>query len=152
MFSSNINMQALLLAFGLFFILFGWAACLGYWKKWFWQPHGAPFGYIPIGCLFIVYAFDTPLRAALGDSSWLATFILALLAVVGLWWSIRPPNFLKPRWVHWVEKYPADVVESMRNAAKAEASWGSSHTTSEEAVDAWVKTLKGPKNGKKKGK
>lgn len=148
MFPTN-STQIILPIFGVIFTGLGLAACLGYWKKWYWQTHGAVYGYIPLGFLFILFAVYQSGNPVFAAYPWLFPTIFALFAAIVVWWSIRPPGFLKPSWIRWVEKHPKGVVEAMRAAVKDQADW-STHLTSQAAVDSWAKSLGGSKNGKKK--
>lgn len=131
----------LLQAFGITFFAIGMAARLGFWKKWYWRTKGSIYGYIPLGFMFLLYSFYEPVRVSLGSSFWMYQSLFALLIVVGAWWSFRPPDFIKPSWVGWIEAYPRDVRQAMEHAAADDPNW-ESHVTSPEAVEAWVKTLR----------
>jgi uncharacterized membrane protein len=134
----------LIMAFGVIFISLGIAARLGLWKKWYWQSHGSAYGYIPIGCLFIFYSYYDTLKIILGANSWLFPVLFGLLAALGIWWSVRPPSFIKPKWVRWIEKHPSNLVEAMKRAANQSTDW-ECYITNEEAVDAWARTIKIPR-------
>jgi hypothetical protein len=68
--------------------------------------------------------------------------LMVLLIAVGLWWSLRPPELVKPTWVRWVEAYPKDVYQAMQKAAEDGEDW-EPHVASREDLEAWIKTLRG---------
>ena len=131
----------LLQAFGLIFLTLGMAARLGIWKKWYWRSKGSMYGYIPLGLLFLLYSFYEPMKARLGASFWMFQSLFGVLILVGGWWSVRPPGFIKPTWVRWIEVYPRDVRQAMERAATDDPSWDQ-HVTNPEAIEAWARALK----------
>lgn len=137
----NFDTQLLILAFGLIFIGLGTAARFGYWKKWFWQIRGSIYGYIPFGCLFILYAYDENIKKCFSPYPWITWIIYCLFFGLGVWFTARPPNFIKPLWIRWIDKYPENIVEAMRIYAKENSAW-ESHIQTEETVDVWAKSLK----------
>jgi drug/metabolite transporter superfamily protein YnfA len=144
----GINQQLLMQAFGACFIIAGLAARLGLWKKWYWRTRGAIYGYIPLGLLFILYAFSTLAEERLGSTYVAYQGVGVLLIVLGLWWSVRPPALVKPSWVRWVEEYPESVREAMVRAVEEGEEW-ESHVESREAVDAWARGLRARKRRSK---
>ncbi len=147
---SSFTTQLLTQAFGLVFVGLGIVARLGIWKKWYWQSRVGAYAYIPLGCLFLFYSFYDPIKNYLGSYSWLFPVLFALLLGIGIWLSIRPPTFVKPVWVRWIEKHPAYIIEAMANSTRKSDDW-QNHVISEEAVDAWARSFKAPKETKKKG-
>ncbi len=145
----SLDTQLLTQAFGLVFIGLGVVARIGAWKKWYWQSRASAYGYIPLGSLFILYSFYTPIRNFLGTYDWLFPVSFALVLGLGIWLSVRPPSFIKPTWVRWVEKHPAYIIEAMSASAKKSNEW-EQHVVSEEAVDAWARSFKAPKGSKNK--
>jgi hypothetical protein len=137
----------LILSFGLIFTSLGIAARFGLWKKWYWQSRGSAYGYIPIGCMFILYSYYEQLKVILGSNNWLFPVFFGLLMALGIWWSLRPPSFIKPSWIRWIEKHPVNLVEAMKRAANENGDW-ERHVTSEDAVDAWARTIKAPNKRK----
>ena len=137
----KLDPSLLLQAFGITFFAIGMAARLGLWKKWYWRTKGSMYGYMPLGLMFLLYSFYEPVRERLGASFWMYQSIFGILILVGAWWSFRPPWFIKPAWVRWVEAYPRDVRQAMEQAAADNADWDR-HVTSPEAIEAWVKGLK----------
>lgn len=146
----EVNQQFLMWMFGAAFIAAGVAGRLSLWKKWYWTTRGAVYGYIPLGLLFIVYSFNPQAEERLGAYFVLYQAAVVLLILLGVWWSLRPPAFVKPTWVHWIEQHPEAVLEAMADAVKGGEEW-ESHVTSPEAVDAWAKTLR-KKKRRPKGK
>jgi hypothetical protein len=141
MFNFNLDPNLFLQVFGLIFIGMGGAVQLGLWKKWYWRSQGRAYGYIPVGLLFILYSFNSQAQQKLGANYWLFNVAFGALAVLSVWLFFRPPNFMKPAWVRWVEAYPPDVYKAMRETAQNDPDWDK-HMSSPEAVDEWVRTLK----------
>ncbi len=143
----NLDTGLLMQAFGLIFIGLGVAARIGYWKKWFWQVRSSIYGYIPFGCIFILSSFNEALKKAFAPNEWIIFIFYGVLLAIGIWFSARPPLFIKPIWVRWIDKYPENIIEAMRSAAKEDPDW-ESHIKSEETVDVWAKSLKASKGRK----
>jgi hypothetical protein len=137
----DIDPTLLLQAFGLIFLGVGMAARLGVWKKWYWRTKGSMYGYMPLGLMFLLYSFYEPVKERLGTSFWMFQSLFLVLIAIGAWLSLRPPAFIKPTWVRWVEAHPKDVRQAMERAATDDPTW-EQHVTSPEAVDAWARTLK----------
>jgi hypothetical protein len=76
-------------------------------------------------------------------------FIYTVLFGLGMWGFIRPPRFLKPRWVQVIESQPVSVYQGMRKQVKAGENWRRRVSTPEE-LDAWIKEIRRqrPKKGK----
>jgi hypothetical protein len=132
-------------AFGVIFLGLGLAARLGMWKKWYWGSRGAAYGYLPMGLVFVVYSFNDRAAQLLGSRYVLFQAGLVLLGLCALWWTVRPPAFVKPAWVRWVEAYPPNLLDAMAKAVKRGEEW-EPHMSNPESIDAWVKSLKGKKN------
>jgi len=81
------------------------------------------------------------MKARLGASFWMFQSLFGVLILLGVWWSLRPPAFIKPAWVRWVETHPKDVRQAMERAATDDPTW-EQHVTSQEAVEAWARALK----------
>lgn len=137
--------KLLLEALGLVFIGIGLAARLGLWKQWYWKTRGTIYGYIPLGLLFLVYAFNDQAAERLGSKYFLFEIAITLVIVIGLWWSFRPPDFVEPPWVRWVERHSQAVRLVMAQDADQDKAW-ERHVTNPEAVDAWAKALQRPKS------
>ena len=134
--------QTLSILFGLVFIAIGLAARLGLWKQWYWRTRGSVYGYIPLGVLFILFTLSEQAAARLGQYHVVYQGLIVLLIAVGVWWSLRPPEFIKPTWVRWVEGYPQNVYQAMLKAVEQGEDW-EPHMASREDLEAWVKTLRG---------
>jgi hypothetical protein len=135
-----VSQQILTLAFGVAFIFLGLAARLGTWKSWYWRTRGSVYGYAPLGLAFLMYASRDRLLPLFGPYPVLFQSLLALLLLCGLWWSTRPPSFVKPAWVRWVESYPKKAYDAMASAAKDGEAW-EPHVASPETLQAWVKEV-----------
>jgi hypothetical protein len=135
------QVQLLMQGFGIFFLSIGLAARLSVWRSWFWRQQRMVYGYIPLGLLFIVFSFNNQAKEGLG-SNYIAFQVLAgLLLVIGGWWSARPPDFIKPQWVRWVEKHSKRVIEVMVQQVKDGEEWDSK-IESEKTVDAWARAIR----------
>jgi len=102
--------------FGGAFVIVGVIARFGFWKGWYWRSRGAAYGYVPLGLLFVVYSFSAQAREMLAGRYWLYEVLELALVVIGVWWSMRPPEFVKPAWVRRVETYPPSDREAMAQA------------------------------------
>ncbi len=138
----DIDTSALLRILGLGFML-AWAAVrLGYWKGWYWRTRGGAYAYLPLGVLFILYTYQGQARELPGAGHTLYLALMVLLAGVCVWWSARPPAFVKPAWIRWIELHPAKVRQAMAQAVEAGEAW-EPHVRSQADVDAWAKSLRG---------
>jgi hypothetical protein len=135
-----LDAKLMLQALGLVFVALGGAARLGLWKQWYWKSRGTVYGYIPLGGLFLVYSLDSLAVERLGSRYILFQGLIGLLIALGLWWSIRPPAFVKPAWVRWLERHPKQVLQAMAQAAEEDKGW-EQQVVSQEAVDHWAKAL-----------
>jgi hypothetical protein len=91
--------------------------------------------------VFILYAFSDRAAERLGQYYIAYQALLVLLMIIGVWWSLRAPDWIKPTWVRWVEEYPDTTQEAMHKAVEAGEDW-QPHAASPEALEAWVKTLR----------
>jgi len=91
--------------------------------------------------VFIIYSYNELAVSRLGSYYIIYQGLILFLIIIGIWWSVNPPNFIKPAWVRWVERYPETIYDAIVNAVKADENW-KSHMKSFETLDSWVKTLK----------
>jgi hypothetical protein len=140
--------ELLLQVLGLAFIAVGLAVRMGLWKKWYWKTRGTVYGYIPLGLLFLIYSFNDLAAERLGSRYFLFQVAIGLVIALGLWWSVRPPELIKPAWVRWVERHSQAVRLVMAQDADQDKEW-ERHVASPEAVDAWAKALQRPKAKRK---
>ncbi|MBN2555856.1 MAG: hypothetical protein JXA97_07950 [Anaerolineales bacterium] len=127
---------------GLGFIGAGLVARFGTWRKWFWKTRKAPYGYVPLGLLFILYTYSDLAEERLGSNYFLYLIAFGILGICVVWFSQRPMEFLKPRWVRWLEALPPRILIIMEQRVDDGDEW-ESHLVSEEAVNAWAQSLKG---------
>ncbi len=146
----NFDTQPLLQAFGLIFIALGVVIRLGMWKKWYWRGKGTAYSYIPIGVIFLLYSFNDPAGAQLGPAYWIYLAVYAIPIALGVWWVLRPPAFVKPDWVRWIEAYPEKTCQAMQKDALGDPEW-ERHVTSPKSVEAWAKSLERGKPASKAG-
>lgn len=148
----NIEQGQIIRLLGFGFVLIGLAARLGYWKKWYWKTSTAAYGYIPLGLVFILFSYNELAEGQLGDRYFLYLIGFGFLAICVVWFTQRPMNFLKPRWVRWVEVHPARIRKLMEQQVEDGEDW-EHHIESQETVDAWARRLKGkPLRPKQKGR
>jgi hypothetical protein len=137
--------------FGGAFIIAGVLARFGLWKGWYWRSPGSAYGYVPLGSLFVAYSFNAQAREMLAGRYWIYELSALALLVIGVWWSMRPPEFVKPAWVRRVEDYPAPDREAMAQAVADGADW-EPNVVSAEALEAWVVSLRPKKSRAKRSK
>ena len=134
----DFNDHILLGLFGIAFSGMGLAARLGQWKGWYWRTRGGAYSYVPLGLLFLLYAWRTELTAFFGTES-VFYGLFGLLLFLGVWWSFLPPDFVKPPWVRWVEEQPESIQEAMREQVEEGEAWRT-HVESREAVERWARS------------
>jgi len=125
---------------GAFFALFGLAIRLGYFKKMYFASKGGIYGYLPMGLLFVVYAYYEEFKSVYPDSMTIYYAVFGILIALTLYFSLVKPAWMRPTWVTWVEKYPPKVIRKMTDIVKNSADW-EKNVASEAAVDAWAKKL-----------
>lgn len=145
------QIQNIMMAFGGIFFALGLLVRLGIWKNWFWKQQRMVYGYIPLGLLFIYFSFNEQAQERLGTNHIYFQGFAIILFLVGIWWSARPPSFVKPGWVRWIEAHPKRVVEAMQAAAGKNDEW-KEKVKSKQAVDNWARgiMLKMPRSVQKK--
>lgn len=143
------DQQALLRLMGIGFALMGLGARVGAWKKWYWGSRGGAYAYLPLGLMFILYTYDDYFKENFRPYYFLYWAAIIVVAILILWLAARPPDFVKPRWVRWVEKHPKHVISAMAAEVEAGEAW-EDNVKSEDAVDQWAKKLKGKPPKKKK--
>lgn len=136
----DFDTPSLLKAFGLTFAGIGVAARLGLWKQWYWRSKGMVYAYLPLGVIFLLYGYEALAKERLGASFWIyqASYVVPL--ILGAWWVVRTPAFVKPDWVRWVEDCPESTRQAMRQAAQDDPRW-EEHVASREKVEAWARSL-----------
>jgi hypothetical protein len=146
----DIDTNIIIQIIGAAFFALGLAARFGLWKKWYWSVRSGPYAYMPLGVLFFLYTYADPAVEVLGPNSFLYYVVFGLMAVLCVWWSLRPPLFMKPTWIRWIEKHPRRVIKAMEREVEDGEDW-EALIESEESVDKWAKTLKGklPRKAKK---
>ncbi len=136
----NIDLNYAIPALGIIFIFAGIFIRLGNLKQVYWKSSRSMVGYIPLGLLFIVAGLY---NAASKQGSYVFYAYIGLLIIVvalTVYLAARPPNFLKPDWIRWIEKYPKAVQKAMAADVEANDQW-KQNVASEAAVDAWAKQL-----------
>ncbi|MBN1265178.1 MAG: hypothetical protein JXA25_06780 [Anaerolineales bacterium] len=147
----EINQVRLLQVVGGIFIALGFAARSGFYKKWYWSGRGGAYAYIPLGLMFILFTFHDWAEQTLSQPMYYGFLgLFGLFGIFCVWWTLKPPRFLQPRWVRWIEKHPRRVVQMMKSEVEAGEEW-EEIIKSEEAIDQWAKVLRGklPRHAKK---
>ncbi len=135
---------------GLIFIGVGVFIRLGNLKQVYWKSKRSMVivGYIPLGILFIIAGLYESASKQGSTVFYAYIAVLVIVVVLTLYIVTRPPNFLKPDWIRWIEKYPKAVQKAMAEDVEINDQW-KQNVASEVAVDAWAKQL-GRKLAKKK--
>lgn len=124
---------------GIFFIIAGILVKLGVWKSWFWRSRGGVYAYIPMGIAFILYSYIPIFTERGGYQSTLYILIFLLTVALAIYFSLKPPVWMKPKWVHWTEKYPQSTLKAIKQAVvDRELDW-KGVLDSEETTDQWIK-------------
>ncbi|MCC7129494.1 MAG: hypothetical protein B6D39_07175 [Anaerolineae bacterium UTCFX2] len=143
----NIDPNLAVSVLGVLFVFVGVFIRLGNMKPVYWKSPRTMVGYIPLGILFIlasIYDFVSKQGVYI-----FYAYIALIVIVAGLtiYITSRPPNFLKPTWIRWIEKHPRPIQKAMAADVGVNDQW-QQNVISEAAVDAWAKQLsrKLPKN------
>jgi hypothetical protein len=140
----NLESSLILLGVAIVFFTLGIGGRLGYFKShYIGKPvPGLPartlaYAYVPAGLfvLFLVAANhfsvsrwrDTPLGLAV-----LSGFLIILLVPM-----LRPPRWLKPDWINWLEDNYGHVLPQMYQEANRTSNWSSRMKTQAD-VEAWA--------------
>ncbi len=130
---------------GFFFVALGLAFRLGYLKKLYWLSKGGIYAYLPMGLLFIWYSYFDSITTLSDRFGIIYYLIFGLLILMTIIFSVWTPQWAKPNWILWVEKYPAKIRKKMAEQAKNESGW-ETYVASSEAVDDWARKLSGKKS------
>lgn len=139
----NFDTTLLLQAFGLVFLGLGVVIRTGTWKRWYWASKTSGYSYFPIGIVFLMYSFNDQVSARLGSLAWIYLACYAIPVGVGIWWTVHPPTFVKPKWARWVEAYPEKAYQAMKKDALADPRW-ERHVASENSLRDWARSLGQP--------
>ena len=135
----DLNPQLIISIIGVVFMALGISVRTGWWKKWYWRTRGGVYGYIPMGCLFLLYAYESKVVQHVNNFVLVAVYVVLATLVVFL--SLKPPKWIKPTWIRWIEEMPAATQKAMRNHAKEDDEW-MDFVDSRESLQKWVKQLK----------
>jgi hypothetical protein len=135
----DINPQLIISIIGIVFVALGISVRTGWWKKWYWRTRGGAYGYIPMGCLFLLYAYESKVVQYVNSIVLVAVYVVLAILVVFL--SLKPPKWIKPSWILWVEELPAATQKAMRNQAKEDDEW-MEFIDSRESLQKWAKQLR----------
>jgi hypothetical protein len=134
----NINIFIPLL--GAIFVLAGIYIRMGNIKQLYWKTRRSMYGYIPLGLVFILVGYYPNFAVQARYLYYGYIVVLAVMVVFTLYVSTKPPEFMKPTWVKWIEKHPKNVQKAMRRDAEVDDEW-KQRVNSEADVDAWAKEL-----------
>lgn len=129
---------------GLFFILLAFAIRTGYFKNLYWRSKGGIFGYLPMGLLFLWYAYYDQITQSTAQATYVFYLVFVVLIALTLWFALRTPQWAKPDWIKWVEKYPTHIRKRMAEEAGENKDW-ESLVVDEESVKKWARKLGGKK-------
>ena len=135
----DLNPQLIISIIGVVFMALGISVRTGWWKKWYWRTRGGVYGYIPMGCLFLLYAYESKVVQHVNNFVLVAVYVVLATLVVFL--SLKPPKWIKPTWIRWIEEMPAATQKAMRNHAKEDDEW-MDFVDSRESLQKWFKQLK----------
>ncbi len=136
----NIDLNIAVPVLGIIFIFAGVFIRLGNLKQVYWKSSRSMVGYIPLGILFLVAGlYDAASkRGSLVFYAYIA--LLVIVVALTIYLAARPPAFLKPEWIRWIEKYPKAIQKAMAADVEVNDKW-KQNVSSEAAVDAWAKQL-----------
>jgi hypothetical protein len=135
----NFDAQLITLIVGLIFVGLGIAVRLGTWKGWYWRTRGGVYGYIPMGIMFMVYAYQEALFMDM--NVFIPIILYSLLGILVVFLSLRPPRWVKPAWILWLEELPKASLKAIHKAVNDGDEW-QSHVSSQRDVQDWAKSLK----------
>lgn len=134
------NLYILLL--GVFFIVVGLMVRFGLWKSWFWRSRGGAYAYIPMGIVLILYSYHSEIRELGGNAYILYLVVIGLFMALTLYFSLKPPKWIKPTWVSWIEKHPKHIVKRMKDAViDGDKEW-KNYVKDEDSLDRWAKQFR----------
>lgn len=127
---------------GVFFVVVGILVRFSIWKSWYWRSRGGAYAYVPMGLVLILYTYIPDMKEKGGYPYYGLIAIFLILIALTVYFSLRPPSWLIPKWVKWIEKYPKSVVKAMKEAAaEGNLEWKGNIDT-EEAVDKLAKSFR----------
>ena len=136
----KLDLNFLIPLMGAAFIFLGIYIRLGNMKQVYWKSRRSMYGYVPLGLVFIAAGYY---NSASGwpqtlHYAYLSAFVI--LIVLTLYLTARPPDFIKPNWIRWIEKHPSNIQKAMQADVQDNNEW-KDKVTSEAAVNAWAKQL-----------
>jgi hypothetical protein len=131
----QLDLSVWMQAIGVGFILIGISIRTGLWKNWYWRSRGGNYGYIPMGIIFLLYAFQEQLTARLGLPVLVGIFVVII--AIAVWFAMRTPAFMKPAWVIRVEKHPKKIIHLMAEDVTKGEKW-EPWVENQAEVDAWA--------------
>jgi len=136
----QLDFNLLIPLLGAAFVLVGIYIRMGNMKQVYWKSRRSMFGYIPLGLVFILVGYYTTFSSQAPYVFYAYIALLVILVVLTVYVSSRPPDFIKPTWIKWIEKHPNKIQKAMRIEADVDDEW-KERVTSEAGVDAWAKEL-----------
>ncbi len=136
----NLDVNFALPVMGAAFVLIGIYFRLGNLKKVYWKSPRSVVGYIPLGLVFMAAGFTN--WASQQPKGIYYAYLAVFAALVGftLYLAARPPDFIKPDWINWVEKHPKAIQKAMAADVENDENW-KRKVSSQASVDAWAKEL-----------
>jgi hypothetical protein len=134
--------DVLIVIMGGLFIVIGILVRFGLWKSWYWRSRGGAYAYVTMGMVFILYAGISRISEQGGIIYYLYIALFLLMIGLTVYFSLRPPAWMKPTWVTWIEKHPKSVVKAMKEAAQdSDFDW-KERVVDEKSVDLWAKKFR----------
>ena len=149
----NLDLDFVLPLMGAAFIFLGLMIRSGSMKPVYWKSRRSAYGYIPLGLVFIAAGFYERAQEQPPAVFYAYIAIFAIVIALTLYFGAKPPEFMKPNWVRWIEKHPKSIQKAMAAEVEAGEEW-KNFVVSERAVDAWARRLglKMPKKSSKTNK
>ncbi len=137
-----INFPVVFGTIGAVFLILWIGAIFGFWRKWFWDSQtGIVYGYIGLAFALFVAAFQEPLILLFDQRKWMVDGLIILFLVIGVTLPLKPPNFLKPKWVQQIEREPKWVYKEMVAQIKNGYNW-QAKLIDYDTLASWIKEIK----------
>jgi len=136
----NLDLNFVIPLMGAVFVFIGLYIRLGNMKRVYWKSPRSMTSYIPLGLVFIASAYFDEMALQPKPIYYGYIALFGVLVLFTLWFSTSAPNFIKPKWIRWVEKQPQNIQKAMAAEAEGNTEW-LANVTSEAAVEAWGKQI-----------
>ncbi len=137
----NFDVGLLLIVFGSAFIIAWLMGLFWNWRSWYWRSQRAIYGYLPIGLLFFLANWEVQLQNIPFLNIWVLRGLYLLLISVAIWLTVRPPEFIKPKWIQQIEREPKWVYKEMVNQINKGYDW-KKRFVDNNSLESWIKEIK----------